>query len=155
MKRYSKQFLKKKPHLKGKDLEITRKACEKFKTSPISIMNFVEGTRFTAEKHKRQQSPYQSLLKSKAGGVGYVLTSMGDQLNAILDVTIVYPGGIKNFWSFVCGDIKEIKVRVKQMPVTTDLLGDYTTDRSFRVRFHNWLNDLWKEKDQSIQDMLA
>lgn len=155
MKRYSKQFLKKKPHLKGKDLEITRKACEKFKTSPISIMNFVEGTRFTAEKHKRQRSPYQSLLKSKAGGVGYVLTSMGDQLNAILDVTIVYPEGIKNFWSFVCGDIKEIKVRVKHMPVTTDLLGDYTADRSFRVRFHNWLNDLWKEKDQSIQDMLA
>ena len=155
MKRYSTQFLKKKPHLKGKDLEITRKACEKFKTSPISIMNFVEGTRFTPEKHKRQQSPYQSLLKSKAGGVGYVLTSMGDQLNAILDVTIVYPEGIKNFWSFVCGDIREIKVRIKHMPVTADLLGDYTSDRSFRARFHNWLNDLWKEKDRSIQDMLV
>lgn len=155
MKRYSKQFLKKKPHLKGKDLEITRKACEKFKTSPISIMNFVEGTRFTPEKHKIQQSPYQSLLKSKAGGVGYVLTSMGDQLNAILDVTIVYPEGIKNFWSFVCGDIHQIKVKVKHMPVTEDLIGDYTTDRSFRARFHNWLNNLWKEKDQSIQDMLA
>jgi 1-acyl-sn-glycerol-3-phosphate acyltransferase len=155
MKRYSKQFLKKKPHLKGKDLEITRKACEKFKTSPISIMNFVEGTRFTAEKHKRQRSPYHSLLKSKAGGVGYVLTSMGDQLNAILDVTIVYPDNIKNFWSFVCGDIPEIKVRVRSMPVTTDLLGDYTTDRSFRAQFHRWLNKLWKEKDQSIQDMLT
>ncbi len=155
MKRYSKQFLKKKPHLKGKDLEITRKACEKFKTSPISIMNFVEGTRFTAEKHKRQHSPYHSLLKSKAGGVGYVLTSMGDQLNAILDVTIVYPDNIKNFWSFVCGDIREIKVMVRSMPVTADLLGDYTTDRSFRARFHTWLNKLWKEKDQSIQDMLA
>ena len=155
MKRYSKQFLKKKPHLKGKDLEITRKACEKFRTSPISIMNFVEGTRFTAEKHKRQHSPYHSLLKSKAGGVGYVLTSMGDQLNAILDVTIVYPDNIKNFWSFVCGDIREIKIRVRHMPVTADLLGDYTTDRSFRARFHSWLNTLWKEKDQSIQDMLT
>ena len=155
MKRYSKQFLKKKPHLRGKDLEITRKACEKFKASPISIMNFVEGTRFTTEKHKRQQSPYRSLLKSKAGGVGYVLTSMGDQLNAILDVTIVYPKNIKSFWAFLCGDIREIKVRVKHMPVTKDLLGDYTSDRSFRVRFHRWLNDLWKDKDQSIQEMLA
>jgi len=155
MKRYSKQFLKKKPHLKGKDLEITRKACEKFKTSPISIMNFVEGTRFTIEKHKRQQSPYRSLLKSRAGGVGYVLTSMGDQLNAILDVTIVYPKKIKNFWAFVCGDIREIKVKVKHMPVTADLLGDYTSDKPFRIRFHRWLNELWKEKDQSIQEMLA
>ena len=155
MKRYSKQFLKKKPHLRGKDLEITRKACEKFKTSPISIMNFVEGTRFTTEKHKRQQSPYQSLLKSKAGGVGYVLTSMGDQLNAILDVTIVYPKGIKSFWAFLCGDIREIKIKVKYMPVTADLLGDYTSDRSYRTRFHRWLNELWKDKDQSIQEMLA
>ena len=155
MKRYSKQFLKKKPHLRGKDLEITRKACEKFKTSPISIMNFVEGTRFTTEKHKRQQSPYQSLLKSKAGGVGYVLTSMGDQLNAILDVTIVYPKGIKSFWAFLCGDIREIKIKVKHMPVTADLLGDYTSDRSYRTRFHRWLNELWKDKDQSIQEMLA
>jgi 1-acyl-sn-glycerol-3-phosphate acyltransferase len=155
MKRYSKQFLKKKPHLRGKDMEITRKACEKFKTSPISIMNFVEGTRFTTEKHKRQRSPYRSLLKSKAGGVGYVLTSMGDQLNAILDVTIVYPKNIKSFWSFLCGDIREIKVKVKQLPVTADLLGDYTSDRSFRTQFHRWLNKLWKEKDQSIQEMLA
>ena len=155
MKRYSKQFLKKKPHLRGKDLEITRKACEKFKASPISIMNFVEGTRFTTQKHKIQQSPYRSLLKSKAGGVGYVLTSMGEQLNAILDVTIVYPKNIKNFWAFLCGDIREIKVRVKQLPVTADLLGDYTSDRSFRTRFHRWLNELWKEKDQSIQEMLA
>ena len=118
-------------------------------------MNFVEGTRFTIEKHKRQRSPYRSLLKSKAGGVGYVLTSMGEQLNAILDVTIVYPKNIKSFWAFLCGDIREIKVRVKQLPVTADLLGDYTSDRSYRTRFHRWLNELWKNKDQSIQEMLA
>lgn len=155
MKRYPKQLLIRKPHLRGKDLEITRKACEKFKTSPVSIMNFVEGTRFSAEKHTRQQSPYRSLLKTKAGGVGYVLTSMGEQLNAILDVTIVYPKNVKSFWAFLCGDIREIRVRVRHLPVTADLLGDYTSDRSYRTRFHRWLNDLWKEKDQCIQEMLT
>ena len=36
-----------------KDIETTMRACEKFKTFPVSIMNFVEGTRFTAEKHRR------------------------------------------------------------------------------------------------------
>ena len=69
VKRYSQSYLQKKPHLKGKDLEITRKACQKFKKIPISIMNFVEGTRFTAEKHRNQQSPYAHLLRPKAGGI--------------------------------------------------------------------------------------
>ena len=51
MKRSSKSQLKKNPKLKGKDIETTRKACEKFKTMPVSIVNFVEGTRFTSDKH--------------------------------------------------------------------------------------------------------
>ncbi len=155
MKCYSKKVLKKKPHLMGKDLEITRKACEKFKTMPVSIMNFVEGTRFSPRKHRQQNSPYRNLLKSKAGGIAYVLTSMGDQLHAILDVTIVYPNNVKSFWAFVCGEVGEIKVRVRSVPVTNDLLGDYAMDRSFRVRFHTWLNDLWAEKDRRIQEMLV
>lgn len=155
MKRYSKKVLAKKPHLKGKDLEITRKACEKFKTMPVSIMNFVEGTRFSVRKHRQQQSPYQNLLKSKAGGIAYVLTSMGDQLNTILDVTIVYPRNAKSFWAFVCGEVSEIKVRVRSVPITNDLLGNYAMDRSFRERFHAWLNDLWSQKDRHIQEMLV
>jgi 1-acyl-sn-glycerol-3-phosphate acyltransferase len=155
MKRYSKKVLKKKPHLKGKDLEITRKACEKFKSTPVSIMNFVEGTRFSVRKHMQQGSPYRSLLKSKAGGISYVLSSMGDQLNAILDVTIVYPKNIKSFWAFVCGEVSEIKIKIRSVPITADLLGDYTTDRSFRDQFHGWLNELWMEKDRCIQEMSA
>jgi 1-acyl-sn-glycerol-3-phosphate acyltransferase len=155
MKRYSKKVLQKKPHLKGKDLEITRKACEKFKTMPVSIMNFVEGTRFSVRKHRQQQSPYQNLLKSKAGGIAYVLTTMGDQLNAILDVTIVYPQKARSFWSFVCGEVDEIKVRIRSLPVTQDLLGDYLMDQSYREQFQIWLNDLWSEKDRCIQEMLV
>jgi 1-acyl-sn-glycerol-3-phosphate acyltransferase len=155
MKRYSKQFLQKKPHLKGMDLKITRKACEKFKTAPVSIINFVEGTRFTIEKHEKQQSPYRNLLKSKAGGIAHVLGSMGDQLNAILDVTIVYPQGRKSFWAFICGYIREVKIHVRAMPITEDLLGNYSDDKSFQERFHQWLNTLWEEKDRGIQEMLA
>ena len=155
MKRYPKKVLRKKPHLMGKDLEITRKACEKFKTMPVSIMNFVEGTRFSSRKHRLQKSPYQNLLKSKAGGIAFVLTAMGDQLHAILDVTIVYPQDVKSFWAFVCGEVKEIKVRVRSVPVTKNLLGDYSMDPSFREQFQVWLNDLWAEKDRRIQKMLA
>ena len=154
IKRYTKSLLKKKPHLKGKDLEITRKACQKFKSMPVSVMNFVEGTRFTRAKHLRQRSPYANLLKTKAGGIAYVLGAMGDQIHHVLDVTIVYPNGVKSFWSFLCGKIDEIKVRVNTVPVDPDLLGDYVNDRVFRRKFQNWLNRLWEEKDQCIEGML-
>jgi len=108
MKRYKSDFLKKHPHLKGKDIEITKKACEKFSATPVSIMNFVEGTRFTIAKHDRQKSPFKNLLKPKAGGTGFVFTAMGHQLHNILNVTIKYPEGDLDFWNFLCGRISEV-----------------------------------------------
>jgi len=155
MKRYSRKFLKKYPHLKGKDLEITQKACEKFKHIPISIMNFVEGTRFTNAKKRLQNSPYENLLKPRAGGIAHVISAMGGQLNRILDVTIVYPQGVKNsFWNFMCGRLNEIRVHVKSIHISKDLVGDYMDDQQFRDYFQSWLNDLWIEKDKHIETLL-
>jgi len=154
MKRYSQAFLEKHPHLKGKDLETTRKACEKFKTIPVSVMNFVEGTRFMAAKHRLQKSPYKHLLRPKAGGMAFVFQAMGEQLHRIVDVTIAYPGGEKSFWDFLCGKVDQIKVRVKTYPLSTELLGDYFHDAEYRERFHQWLNELWEEKDRQIERML-
>jgi 1-acyl-sn-glycerol-3-phosphate acyltransferase len=153
IKRYSKSYLQKKPHLKGKDLEITRKACAKFKKIPVSIMNFVEGTRYTKEKSHKQQSPYANLLKPKAGGMAFVLGSMGDQIHRVLDVTIVYPEGVGSFWAFLCGRIREIKVNVQSLPVGPELLGDYANDESFRESLQGWLNSLWLEKSRYIEEM--
>jgi 1-acyl-sn-glycerol-3-phosphate acyltransferase len=150
MKRYSPAFIKKNPHLKGKDIEITRKACKKFKGIPVSIMNFVEGTRFTEEKRAKQASPFRHLLKPKAGGVGFVLSTMGEQLSCILNVTITYPGGDTGFWSFLCGRIREIRVEVEKIPITPELLGDYIEDKEFQVRFQEWLNVIWTAKDAKI-----
>jgi 1-acyl-sn-glycerol-3-phosphate acyltransferase len=154
MKRYSEAFLNKYPHLKGKDLETTQRACEKFKTLPVSIMNFVEGTRVTPEKHKMQSSPYSNLLRPKAGGASFVLQAMGDRLHQILDVTIVYPHGYKSFWHFLSGRIKTIKVRVQTLPVDSFLIGDYTSDSEYRKRFQTWLNEIWANKDLQIGHML-
>jgi 1-acyl-sn-glycerol-3-phosphate acyltransferase len=155
VKRYTKSHLRKKPHLKGKDLEITRQACKKFKKIPISITNFVEGTRFTNEKHRRQQSPYPHLLKPKAGGIAFVLDSMGEQIHRVLDVTIVYPDGVTNFWALLCGKIRKIKVRVRSLPVSAELLGDYTNDGHFRAGLQLWLNNIWAEKNRYIEEMMT
>jgi 1-acyl-sn-glycerol-3-phosphate acyltransferase len=153
MKRYSKEFLAKNPHLKGKDIESTRKACEKYKTMPISIMNFMEGTRFTEAKHKKQQSPYKNLLKPKAGGISLVMNSMGDLLQKIADVTIYYPEGPKNFWEFLCGKTTKIVVKVNIIPISGEIRGDYVNDPEFSKKFQVWLNEFWGKKDKYLTEL--
>jgi len=153
MKRYPKSLLRRKPHLKGKDIEITRRACQKFKDKPVSIMNFVEGTRFTVDKHKEQSSPYSNLLRPKSGGIAFVLAAMGDQIGNILNVTIVYPTEKKSFWQFVCGEVTDIIVSVEVLPVYDHLIGDYFEDQKFKESFQNTLNDLWAQKEQKIKVM--
>ena len=137
-----------------KDIETTKNACEKFRKVPVSIMNFVEGTRFTMEKHSEQHSPYSRLLKPKAGGIALVLATMGEQLHSILDVTIAYPEGAKSFWAFLCGEVSEIKVRVESLPIDEEVSGDYFKDREFRKKFRDWLNALWAKKDKTLAALL-
>ena len=154
MRRYSRQFLEKHPHLKGTDLERTRKACEKFKKIPISVMNFVEGTRFTPNKHAAQKSPYRHLLTPRAGGVAFVLGAMGEQMRHIVDVTIVYPDGAVSFWEFLCGRLRRVIVSVRTMPVTRELIGDYFNDPAYKKQFCQWINRVWQRKDDEIHRLL-
>lgn len=151
MERYSKEFLAKNPHLKGKDLEATRTACEKYKNLPVTVINFPEGTRFTAEKHKKRHSRYRHLLNPKAGGTSLVLFAMGDVLKHIFDVTITYPGGVPGLWDFFCGRPRHIIVDIKRMPMQPELAGNYSTDMEYRQHFQEWLNGLWAEKDRLLE----
>jgi 1-acyl-sn-glycerol-3-phosphate acyltransferase len=156
MKRYSKSYLAKYPEKKGKDLEITRKACQKFRDTPTAVMNFIEGTRFTPEKKIKRDSPYQYLLPPRAGGIALALSSMGDMFDAILDVTIVYPGSPPNFWALFCGEVDHAIVHIEQRPVDDWMInGDYGNDRDYRRRFHQWLTTVWQEKDRRIERMRA
>jgi 1-acyl-sn-glycerol-3-phosphate acyltransferase len=153
MKRYSKAFLSKNPHLKGKDLEATRKACEKYKETPVTIMNFPEGTRFTVEKHRNQESPFRHLLRPKAGGTALVMYAMGDYLSRIIDVTIFYPGGAPGLWDYFCGKTKKIVVNVQSFKLEPDLIGNYFTDPDFKNRFLHWLNSIWVQKDDLLNQL--
>jgi len=154
MQRYSRETLERHPELRGRDKEATRVACERFRDTPVSAMNFVEGTRFTAQKHAQQASPYANLLRPRAGGVAFVLDAMGDILKSVIDVTIVYPAGIPTLVDMLANRVAEIKVRVRELPIPAALLhGDYENDEAFRVRFQEWINGLWTEKDACITEM--
>lgn len=154
MQRYSKQFIKKHPHLKGQDFKRTKKACTKFKTIPVSIMNFVEGTRYTKEKNKLQKSQYKHLLNPKAGGVAFVLGAMENCIHKIINVTIVYPEGADSFWGFISGRVKHIVVNIELIPVTQDIIGDYFNDIDYRNYFCTWINNMWLKKDAEIEELL-
>jgi 1-acyl-sn-glycerol-3-phosphate acyltransferase len=151
MKRYSKEFLEQHPELKGKDLETTRRSCEKFRVAPVSVMNFVEGTRFTEQKHAEQRSPFKHLLRPKAGGAAFVLNAMGDIIRSVVDVTIVYPGGRPTIMDLLAGRVRKVRVLVRELPIPADLAGgDYQNDPAYRERFQHWITALWTEKDARI-----
>lgn len=155
MRRHSEAYLKQHPEMRAKDQEATRRACAKFALIPTSVTNFMEGTRFTAAKHARQQSPYRYLLKPKAGGVALALNAMGDQFQALLDVTIAYPDGIPGFWPFLCGRMRRVTVRVRSIPIPPALLhGDYGHDPVFRQAFASWVQQLWWDKDAQMAELL-
>ena len=155
MKRYSAAFLKRNPHMKGKDFETTRRACRKFRHTPTSVINFIEGTRFSIEKRDRHKDPYRHLLRPRAGGFAVAMTSMGNMFGAILDVTLVYPSGPAKFWDLCCGRHVEVLGIVRERDVEDWLTkGDYENDREWRRRVQNWLGDIWHEKDELIQRVL-
>ena len=153
MRRYSKAKLERHPELKGKDVEQTRKACERFRHHPVTIINFLEGTRFTPAKQAQQNSPYRHLLMPKAGGLAFTLGAMNGQLHRMLDVTIHYPEGIPTYWDYACGRVKRIQVHIRQLPIPPELIGDYPEDAGFRVNFQQWVNQLWQHKDNLIESM--
>ena len=156
MGRYTPRQVAKNPALAGRDIEATRRACDKFRAIPVAIMNFVEGTRFTDDKHAKQGSPYRHLLKPKSGGVAFVLDAMGEGLHAILDVSIAYPAGRPSLVDLLADRVPEVRVQVRQRPIPTELVGgDYQGDREFRVRFQQWMNGLWREKDEDLAALLA
>lgn len=155
MKRYSKQTLQKKPHLKGKDYQTTQKMCQRYKQGkPNTIISFAEGTRYTKAKAKRQNSPYRHLLKPRAGGLGYTLTLMQDKIDEFIDVTIIYHDCPPTFWDFICGRIQQVTMIVDLHQLGDELKGDYQNDRAFRSAFQNWLNQIWEQKDQRLAQYL-
>ena len=155
MRRYSRGYLLRHPERRGKDVETTRRSCEKFRAHPTTIVNFVEGSRFTEEKQQQTRSPYQNLLSPKAAGIAMALSVLGSQFDKLLNVTLCYPeNNQKPFYDMLSGRLTRIVVRVSLEPVTEELHGDYVNDKNFKRRFQRWLNRLWEEKDRQLTEIM-
>ncbi len=156
MRRYDRATLERHPELRGRDRAETRLACERFRSIPVSVMNFVEGTRFTKQKHAGQASPFRHLLKARSGGVAFVVDAMGDMLQSLVDITLVYPAGKPTVMDLIANRIPSVEVHVRERPLPADLLnGDYDNDADYRERFQAWLNGIWVDKDALIAERLS
>lgn len=154
MRRYSREYLIRHPEKRGQDLATTRRSCAKFKHTPTTVVNYVEGTRFTKQKQRKSRAGYEYLLQPKTGGIAYTLAAMGDQFDSIIDVTLAYPDNTdKPFKDVLMGRMSKIVVRTRVLPVNEQVRGDYFNDKPYKRQFQQWLGDVWQEKDELLKEL--
>lgn len=144
LRRYSRAQLAAKPALRERDRAVVQRACNGFLERPTSVLNFVEGTRFSTAKRERQGAPYRHLLLPKSGGVAMTLAGLGDRLDGIVDATISYPGPAPSFWSFLCGRCPVVRLHAALLP--PPLAGPTPDAEGVR----RWLAARWQCKDARL-----
>lgn len=156
MRRYSPEYLKQHPEKRGKDLETTLRFCQRYRRIPVAILNFVEGTRFTRQKHEDQQSPYRFLLRPRIGGISFVLASLGDQVDKLIDVTLVYPRRDVTLWDFITNRLPSIRVTGRLLDIPKELTVPAVTEPGpAREQLKAWVEQIWREKDAEIAAILG
>lgn len=160
MRRHSKEAIAKNPALQGKDIEEAKRACSLLKDKPFTLLNYLEGTRFNKVKHEKQQSPYKHLLKPRAGGLALAINALGADIDGILDMTIVYPDGVPTYSDLWQGEIKHLGVDVRYVEMPQALFtsiqnGGYEKDETMKAQMFAWIDEIWQQKDQLIDEMLA
>jgi 1-acyl-sn-glycerol-3-phosphate acyltransferase len=156
MRRYSADYLAKHPEKRGRDLETTRIACRRYQGIPVGVLNYVEGTRFTRAKRAEQESPYRHLLRPRVGGIAFVLASFTEQLDALYDLTVVYPREEVTILDFVTNKLPWLAIHARRIEVPAEFRTDAITQPGpARDHFKSWVESIWREKDQLIEQILV
>ncbi|WP_296208116.1 acyltransferase [Psychrobacter sp. UBA3480] len=160
MRRHSKEAIAKNPALKGKDIEEAKRACALLKDKPFTLLNYLEGTRFTKAKQAQQKSPYKHLLKPRAGGLSLAISALGEDIDGILDMTIVYPDGVPSYGDLWKGNIKRLGVDLRYIDIPDTLFesikqGGYENDEETKAQMFDWVEQVWRQKDERISTMLT
>ena len=151
--RHSKKAIAKNPSLRTKDYENTLKSCKRFLRAPSTIFSYAEGTRFTEEKHRNQNSEYINLLQPKIGGMATALSAMPN-IDTLIDFSLVYKTKKRDAWSFLNGEMRDVKVYIKSYKIPDNLKGkNYSNDETYREEFKEWVEGIWFEKDKKISEL--
>ncbi len=151
VKRATKEQIKRRPELKNADRQSIARACDRFKEHPSTILNFLEGTRFTPAKHDRSNARFERLLNPKIGGVSFVMSDMQSHLTSVLDITIAYPGTTPTFWEFLQGRCRTIIVQIDALPLPD--LTDEGDGKLMRRSVAAWVEARWQAKDKLLNEL--
>ena len=153
LNRHSRAQIQANPELKKVDFENAKIAAKRFSRNPSTAFSFVEGTRFSRQKHAVQESPYTNLLKPKVGALAIALSGM-PQVNALVDFTVVYATEKRSTWDFLCGELSKAKVVTKTYTLPEKLKNrSFEEDDDYRKSFQTFVNAIWLEKEQTIKDL--
>jgi 1-acyl-sn-glycerol-3-phosphate acyltransferase len=152
VKRVTRAQVRSKPELRNADRDNVLRACERFTNHPTSVLNFVEGTRFTKEKHERQSSEFENLLRPKTGGIEYVLQGMSEHLQRLVEVTIVYPHAVPSFGDFLQGKCQSVEIDIRHHPIPEWSSAEETLER--KTEIVQWIKNIWRDKDLRINQIL-
>ena len=149
--RHSKEDLKKNPALRQEDYRNTLDSCRRFKRSPSTVFSYAEGTRNNPKKYKLQESPYKNLLKPKIGGMATAISAI-DNIDTLVDFSLIYKSNKRSAWSFLNGEMKNVKVLIKKYKIPDHLKNkNYSIDKQYRIDFKDWIEEIWEEKDREIE----
>lgn len=77
------------------------------------------------------------------------LDVLGDRLDAVLDVTIFYPGRVPSFVDVLCGRVSEVRVHIDRRPVPATGDGQPLAVTGVQA----WLAELWQAKDARFEQL--
>ena len=128
------------PQDRALDLNAVSQAAEQGVAARHALLIFAEGTRFTPKKRSDQNSPFDHLLRPRAGGFA-AACQIFPEGTPIIDLSIYYDGG-SHFWRCLGGATKVICV-----DVSTHSLDQTMSAEAF-------LNERWQAKDVWLRSQL-
>ncbi|MDB9813890.1 acetyltransferase [Gammaproteobacteria bacterium] len=153
LNRHSQKQIQANPELKKLDYENAEIAAKRFSRNPSTAFSFAEGTRFTDEKHLAQASPYKNFLIPKIGALAIALKGM-PQVNELIDFTVIYSSKKRSAWDFLCGEMSQAKVYAKAYEIPSTLKGkNFDQEEEYRQEFKNFINKIWKEKQERYTEL--
>lgn len=87
------------------------------------------------------------------------MNALGNEIDGILDMTIVYPDGVPSYGDLWQGNIKRLAVDVRHIEIPAELFasiknGGYEDNEATKEQMFAWVEELWQQKDARIAAML-
>jgi hypothetical protein len=75
-------------------------------------------------------------------------------IDTLIDYSVVYQSNKRDGWSFLTGEMKNVKILVKKYDIPEKLKGkNYSNDKQYRKDFKEWIETIWIQKDIDIEKL--